>query len=66
MHELVSRAEAFRATREETDLLSDDGGRTVSVAHVQGDKPGKSFAQWQRSTNDSNAVKSKGGSTTNR
>ena len=49
VHELVSRAEAFRATREEATLMSDPEGNAVTVAYVQGNQPGKSkpaFRSW--------------------
>jgi len=48
VHELVSRAEAFRATREETALHSDTEASAVTVAYVRENQPGKSFAQSQR------------------
>ena len=50
VHELVSSAEAYRAAREETDLLCDGKGPAVTIANLQGYKPGKSFAHWQQST----------------
>jgi len=62
VYELVSRTEAFRATLEETALMSDCEGNAVTVAYVQGNKPGKSFTQWQRSMNENSAIKSKGDS----
>ena len=60
VHELVSRAEAFRATREEAPLMSDPEGSAVTVAYVQGNRPGKSFAQNQRSAPGVSAAKSQG------
>ena len=45
VHELVSRTEAFRATPEENALMSDTEGNAVTVAYVQGSRPGKWFTQ---------------------
>ena len=60
VHELVSRAEAFRAKREEAALRSDPEGNAVTVAYVQGNQPGKSFAQNQRFAAGVSTAKSKG------
>jgi len=60
VHELVSRAEAFRATREEAALTSDPEGNAVTVAYVQGNQPGKSFAQNQRFAAGVSTAKSQG------
>ena len=60
VHELVSCAEAFRAKREEAALMSDPEGSTVNVAYVQGDRPSKSFAQYQRSATEGSLAKSQG------
>ena len=49
VHELVNCAEASRASQEETNLLSHGEGPLVTIANVQGDKSGKTFAQWQQS-----------------
>ena len=57
VHELVSRAEAFRATPEENTLMSDTEGNAVTVAYVQGNKPGKSFVQHQYLAPVSSALK---------
>ena len=60
VHELVSHTEAFRATREEAALMSDPEGSAVTFAYVQGNKPGKSFAQHQRLAAEGNAGKHQG------
>ena len=57
VHDLVSRAQALRATREENALMSDTEGNAVTVAYVQGNKLGKSFAQHQHSAPVSSAPK---------
>ena len=60
VHELVSRAEAFRATREEAALTSDPESSAETVAYVRGDQPGKSYAQNQRFTTGVSTAKSQG------
>ena len=53
VQELVNRSEAFRATRGELVMLSDEeGAPKVTVAYVQG-QPGKSFAKLQKPTGTS-------------
>ena len=49
VHEMVSSAEAFRAMREENALVSDTEGNAVTVAYMQGNMPGKLYAQHQHS-----------------
>ena len=60
VHELVSRAEAFRATREEAALISDPESSAVTVAYVRANQPGKSFAQSQRGAPGGSTAKSQG------
>ena len=57
VHELVSSAEAFRAMREENTLVSDTEGSAVTVAYVQGGRPGNTYAQSQRSALGSSTEK---------
>ena len=50
VQELVSNAEAFRATRHEANLVSDEEGEAaaVTIAYTRSDKPGSTFQQWNR------------------
>ena len=50
VQELVSNAEAFRATRHEANLVSDEEGEAaaVTIAYTRSDRPGSTFKQWNR------------------
>ena len=49
VHKLVSYKEAYWASCEESQLMSDDEGSAATIAYVQGLKPCTTFKQWQKS-----------------
>ena len=52
VQDLVSCAEAYRASRTETDLISDDEEAAVTIAYARGSQPDASFTQWTKTVAD--------------
>ena len=53
VQELVSCAEAYRASRTEVDLISDkEEAAAVTIAYARNSKPGVMFKQWTKTAAD--------------
>ena len=61
VQELVSCAEAYRASRTEVDLISDEEeAAAVTIAYARSSKPGVTFKQWTKTAADKEPEASKG------
>ena len=62
VQELVSCAEAYRASRTEVNLISDEEGEApaVTIAYTRNSRPGATFKQWTKPAADKEHEASKG------
>ena len=58
VQDLVSCAEAYRASRTEADLISDEEeAAAVTIAYARNSKPGVTFKQWTKTAAEPEASK---------